>query len=318
MADDVRIVTLNSFLIPPMLCTHRHRYCQRQSERARAIGSFISETADVFTLQEVFGWELQGLEETLSKTHAISHYYRSRGRLLTGWLGLVPGAGPLQRALACCFDFCESVLLRGSGGLYHGWREGRVRPVASSWHRFRAVQTDERIVGKGATFTLMDMRGAGASWARAPHLVVANTHLNSSRAAVREAQMEELKAALSAFVGRHVPRGPPLAVLLLGDMNIAAGSPEYHAMLARLDAEDLAGHGGEEPYTFEVGANPMVAPENRSGKRIDYALGLRSLPEAGGARRPLVRLERAGYEVLKGQVLSDHWPVLVVLRPPRA
>mmetsp|Transcript_3091 Transcript_3091/g.5508 ORF Transcript_3091/g.5508 Transcript_3091/m.5508 type:complete len:171 (-) Transcript_3091:136-648(-) len=145
-------------------------------------------------------------------------------------------------------------------------------------------------------------------------LLVVSTHLNSSDAAVRSRQIDEIRAALTNMEMK-LARSPSFrwatcGVLLLGDMNISGGSAEYQQMLSALQAYDLSGSHSPYPYTYERGANPMVPPECTS-KRIDYMLAIFALP-SGTHTMPL---QVNSFSVDKSVVLSDHWAVQASLVP---
>jgi endonuclease/exonuclease/phosphatase family metal-dependent hydrolase len=337
----VKIITLNTFQVPWFVSAYnrwanripssmysggeedsRGSTCLHQTERAERLVERIK-GYDIVALQEMWGANLPMIHEAMKKEklempeELTDHIYEGR--------------------LAEYYNH-KAIMAEATGGLFFGTKT----PII--WYRHHTFTYDYGETGlhKGVGFALLDMN---KFW-EGKYLLVCNVHMFSAHKnedrIERQKQRDEIN---QEFEKMHTEELYPLGfewdncgVLLVGTFNTSYYKPdrsgramEYHKLM-----NDFAPRAGAT-RDFFIEKNPdqpraktydfihnqyVIGNDETNCGRVDYILGLNSIPRGNGMRTNCMQLEAVSFDIIRPdcerpprQECSDHFAVVAEIQP---
>jgi endonuclease/exonuclease/phosphatase family metal-dependent hydrolase len=329
----VNIITLNTFQLPWFVSTYNKLFgrisvidngesnCTDQEIRARLLIDRIN-GYDIVALQEMWGSNLDSVYA------AMKEQYEMPEKLTKGI-----SSGRMSE-----FYNHKAVMTEQTGGLFFGTKAPMI------WYRHHRFEYDygEEMLSKGVGFALLDMN----EYWEGKYLLVCNVHMFSNNKnedrIERQKQRDEINAE---FVAMHTEELYPLGfnwdncgVIMVGTLNTSyyrldrsGRAMEYHKLMA-----DFAPRAGatqdffmqkhpDQPraQTFDFIHNKyVISTLGDDAGRVDYILGIGSIPRGNGMRTNTMTLEATECDIIRPDrerprrdECSDHFAVYAKLRP---
>lgn len=326
----VKIITLNAFQVPWLTSTYnklsnriatpvehdtRGENCRDQEIRATRL---VEEIKDyhIVALQEMWGASMNTIHTAMKEQgHHIPEELTSH---------IVSGN------LADYYNH-KAVIAKQLGGLFFG---SKIPIIWYRHHRF-ANDSGEQYLSKGVGFALLDMN---EFW-EGKYLLVCNVHMFSSHKSEDRAERQKQRDEINdEFIQIHKEELFPLGfnwencgVVIVGTFNTpyfrydrAGRTTEYLKLTC-----DFAPRAGatqdfyiqlhpdcQRIQTYDFVNNRYFDHTFRDdSSRVDYILGLSSIPRGNGMRSNVMVLEATECDIIRDSECSDHFPVTASLRP---
>ncbi len=326
----VKIITLNTFQIPwltsaynkianristPVEHDTRGDNCRDQELRATRLIEEIKDY-DIVALQEMWGSNMDTIH-TAMKEQGLAMPDELTSHIVSG-------------RMAEYYNH-KSVISKQIGGLFFGTKA----PIIWYRHHRFTNDTGEQYLSKGVGFALLDMN----EYWEGKYLLVCNVHMFSAhKTEDREERQKQRNEINEEFVKIHKEELFPLGfswencgVVLVGTFNTPyfrndrmGRMTEYLKLTC-----DFAPRAGatqdfyiqlhpdcQRVFTYDFVNNSYFNHDNRDdAARLDYILGLSSIPGENGARTSVMQLEATKCDINRNEECSDHFAVIASLRP---
>ena len=326
----VKVITQNAFQIPWFTSTYnkianristpvehdtRGDNCRDQEIRATRLIEEIKDY-DIVALQEMWG----------SNMDTIFNAMREQGLKMPDVLTSHIVSGRMAE-----YYNHKSVITKQIGGLFFGTKT----PIIWYRHHRFVNDTSEQYLSKGVGFALLDMN---EFW-EDKYLLVCNVHMFSAhKTEDRDERQKQRNEINEEFIKIHKEELFPLGfswencgVILMGTFNTPYFRYDRHGRTTeylKLTCDFAPRAGATQDFyiqlhpdcqrihTYDFVNNRYFDHTFRDDAgRVDYILGLSSIPRENGARTNVMVLEATECEILKDDECSDHFAVVASLRP---
>lgn len=326
----VKVITQNAFQIPWFTSTYnkiankistpaeydtRGENCRDQEIRAVRLIEEIKDY-DIVALQEMWGSNMDTIYNAM-KEQELKMPNELTSHIVSG-------------RMAEYYNH-RSVIVKQTGGLFFGAKT----PIIWYRHHRFLNDTGEQYLSKGAGFVLLDMN---EFW-EGKYLLVCNVHMFSAhKTEDRDERQKQRDEINEEFIKIHKKELFPLGfswencgVIVVGTFNTpyfrydrTGRTTEYLKLTC-----DFAPRAGatqdfyiqlhpdcQRTQTYDFVNNCYFDHADRDDAgRVDYILGLSSIPRENGARTNTMVLEATECDIIRDVECSDHFAVVASLRP---
>eukprot|EP00755_Sulcionema_specki_P027453 Sspe_Gene.87790::Locus_59616_Transcript_1_1_Confidence_1.000_Length_991::g.87790::m.87790 len=277
----LKVMSMNTFLIPAMIVNADNATCTEQDVRAGATAAMIRKLdPDVVALQEMWGSCHFIVERGVQERYDVPRTYSSWGSSVLDSI---------------------SQFVRGLGGLWVATRRGRVEVLGMWRESYSFSNTRSR---KGMVGMLLRHTETGK------HAVLVNTHLDPSNLnQAQEKQLAQLGCFIDDMAGKvETAVRSETAFIVCGDFNITHGTSLHRTMLRTLGKEV------DDPWKGSPDTTYGTSLASWGPSCIDHIVAVRVTPKgACFAPANTSQMERIDYHSHNVPVASDHFPILTTV-----